>query len=217
MTGRADLVWYAAFGSNLWRDRFTTYLTGGPVPHSTPVRIQDGARDPSLPRADATMELPHRLFFTHSSRAWGGGGVAMLDPRPDATQRTMSRLWLITAGQFEDVFRQENGRSEPPTIDLDHVAEVGHLDVFDSWYGRIVHLGDGPEGLPIVTLTCADAEPLPLRPAHPSYLRVVGLGLIEAWDLDPVAVADYLAGRDGNRGTINIEQIITALAEDMAP
>ncbi len=176
----AELVWYAAYGSNLMAARFLTYLTGGPVPHSTTERIQDGGRDPSPPRADEAITIPHRLFFARSSKAWGGGGVAFLDPTRRPDHQTPGRAWLITAEQFEDVYRQENGQAEVTALDHDALAEAGHLDVLDTFYGRLIHLGIGTGGHPVATFTCADPSRLgPERPRHHSYETVMDLGLAE--------------------------------------
>lgn len=190
-------VWYAAFGSNLLRERFVTYLTGGPVPRNPTNRVHDGARDRSPPRADRAVELPHRLFFAGSSTSWGGGGIAYLDPVVDERHRTLGRLWLITTEQFEDVYRQENRRDEPIPIDHDALATEGHLDLLDTSYGRVLHLGPGPGGAPIATFTCSDPDrPQPQQPAAAAYRLVMMLGLVEAWGLDEAAAADYLTVRD---------------------
>lgn len=207
-----DLIWYGAFGSNVLAARFITYLQGGPVPFSPDGRSQAGARDRNPPVAETTQTLPHRLFFTHASKTWGGGGVAMLDPVAEPTASTLSRLWLITPEQFEDVFRQENGQPEVAPVDLVSVMAAGHHDVLDTWYGRVLYLGPGPDGYPIITLTCSEANPLPMRPAHQSYLEVIGRGLMESWGLGATAAADYLASRDGNRGHVDVLRL-TAILE----
>jgi hypothetical protein len=208
----SDLVWYAAFGSNLSGARFSAYLTGGPVAHRTDGGRQDGARDPSPPRRDRRFELAHRLFFAGSSRGWGSGGIAFIDPVPDREARCLSRLWLITAEQFADVARQENGLDALPPIDLDRLEAAGHLDVASGWYGRVLHLGLGPGGRPIVTVTCDRADRRPFRPAHRSYLRVVGLGLMETWGLTPQRAASYLAGQPGNAGLVDTGELAADLA-----
>ena len=232
-------VWYAAFGSNLATARFRTYLEGGPVPLAGG-RVQAGARDPSPPADDVATVLPHRLFFARSSRTWSGGGVAFLDPGPlpgppPAGDRideraTRCRLWLITVGQFADVFAQENGLPAPPSAaellaatrapagDTGATGDRGEPAPRpgpfhrERWYGQVVPLGSGPGGHPVLTFTAP--TPLPAaRPAHLSYLQVVGAGLLEAGDLDPGRAAHYLAGRDGNRGVIDPE----ALAAELEP
>ncbi len=190
------LVWYAAFGSNLYRARMAVYLTGGPVPNSTAGRVQAGSRDPVLPRDDRPIEIPHRLFFAGASSGWGGGGVAFLDPRPEPTAGTRGRAWLVTAEQFADVFAQENGLADPPPIDLDRLAAAGTVDAADSWYGRLIDLGAGPDGSPTVTFTCADvARPGARRPPHRSYREVMVWGLGQSWGLDPAAADRYLDER----------------------
>jgi len=205
------LVWYAAYGSNLWSARFLTYLAGGPVPLSPAGRVQDGARDPSPPRADTPARLPGRLLFGRSSSGWGGGGIAFLDTAPEPTpdpepppqdrqDRVLGRLWLITAGQFADVASQENGHPLPPEAAHPSALEPGgHLDVGPGWYGRLLHLGAGPDGHPVLTFTCPDPASVPRRAPHPAYRQVIARGLTEAWGLTASEAAAYLAGCEPNR------------------
>lgn len=142
----------------------------------------------------------------------------MLDPQADAApdQLTRGRIWLVTAEQFEDVFRQENGRAVKPggspSFSLSDLAVGGQIDVFNSWYGRVLCLGVGPGGHRIMTFAGADPDRLPMGAAHESYLRTIGLGLIESWHLTPRAAAEYLAQRDGNHGAISVEALIEDLA-----
>jgi hypothetical protein len=208
----SDLVWYAAYGSNLSTNRFLTYLNGGPVPHSPAGRVQAGARDRSPPLDSRPLVLPHPLLFARSSAGWGGGGVAFLGADPVGAT-TLGRAWLITRNQFADVAGQENGQAL--SLDLDAVdlsaLKPASLEVCDGWYGRVLLLGPGPDGHPLVTITCPSADELARRPAHASYLRVIGIGLMETWLLSPAAAARYLADRDGNQG-IDAE----ALAGDLA-
>ncbi|MFV0525257.1 MAG: histone deacetylase [Acidimicrobiales bacterium] len=210
MTSRPDdPVWYAAYGSNLLAARFSTYLTGGPVPGSTG-RVQPGARDPAPPRDEATMTVPHRLRFARRSPSWGGGGVAFLDTRPGPagpgrrpgtagrapgpSLPTRLRLWLLTAAQFADVAAQENGR-RPGTVrvDLAGVIARGWLDVDPGWYGRVLDLGPGPGGHRVVTVTASRAAPP--NPPHRSYAEVVGAGLTESFGLHHDQARAYLRDR----------------------
>ncbi|MDH4076978.1 MAG: histone deacetylase [Acidimicrobiia bacterium] len=206
MTGPGDgLIWYAAYGSNLWSARFLTYLAGGPVPLSPAGRVQAGARDPSPPLADRPARLPGRVLFGRSSPGWGGGGVAFLDPAPGpapaaaSRDQVLGRLWLITADQFADVASQENGHPLPAEAAHPSALEPGgHLDVGPGWYGRLLHLGDGPDGYPILTFTCPDPAALPRRPAHPAYREVIARGLIETWGLTAAEAAGYLGASHSN-------------------
>lgn len=201
----SGLVWYAAYGSNLWSARFLTYLTGGPVPLSPAGRVQEGARDPSPPRADTPTRLAGRLLFGRSSSGWGGGGVAFLDPAgpdlaapapaagDDVGSQVLGRLWLITLDQFADVASQENGHPLPSeAADPAALEPGGHLDVGPGWYGRLLHLGAGPEGHPVLTFTCPDPVAVPRRPAHPAYREVIARGLIETWDLTAAEAEAYI-------------------------
>ncbi len=267
--GTQPLVWYAAYGSNLWWPRFRTYLEGGPVPYRPVPRDQAGARDPSPPAADRAWWLPHDLFFAGASPGWGGGAVAFLDPSPttgsipkpepgaDADpgapvttggdvdevpdSGTLARIWLITAEQFEDVFRQENGLRVPgstlapgsgpdrsvepeperwdrtgggPLFDLARIPAGSHLDAGPQWYGRVLHLGPGPDGHPVATFTGPDPGRHRRGPAHPSYARTVALGLMETWGLDGEQAADRLGRCDGNRGDLDLRALTRDLARD---
>ena len=71
-------VWYASFGSNILLERFECYLRGGRIDGM--VRDMPGSRDPTPPLASSFwVDVPHRLFFAHSSPTWAGGGVAFMD------------------------------------------------------------------------------------------------------------------------------------------
>jgi hypothetical protein len=213
-------VWYVAFGSNLLASRFRAYLGGGPVPHAPGV-LQAGARDPSPPRADAEAEIPHRLYFARSSITWGGGGVAFLDPDPSPPGvTTQCRLWLITAQQFADVYAQENQLDQPPAVDELLDAERMATDPVlhrERWYGRLLPLGDGPDGHPMITFTAPTTDVHRPRAAHRSYLRVVGAGLMERLGYDPAGAAGYLASRDGNRGVVDVDDLARDLELELGP
>src|SRR5690349_24775635 len=72
----SDLIWYAAYGSNLDPARFDVYLYGG--------RPDGGSRDyPGTRDATAALEtrpavLPGDVVFGWESPTWGGG-VAFYD------------------------------------------------------------------------------------------------------------------------------------------
>ena len=88
-------LWYAAYGSNLARDRFEAYLFGGRPPGAT--RHYPGARDPRPPRDDRPLLVPGRLFFAGDSPTWGGG-IAFYDA--DARGTVYARAYRITTEQF---------------------------------------------------------------------------------------------------------------------
>ena len=156
----------------------------------------------------------------------------MLDTERTTGRPTLSRIWLITGQQFEDVFRQENGRQVPgksssaeedPSEDsgrlfsTDQLDGGGHLDVLDTRYGRVLHLGPGPGGHPVLTFVGADAPRHQSGPADESYLRTIGLGLMESWHLPLEAAVDYLIERDGNAGAVARETVAADLAKWSSP
>ena len=114
-----DLVWYAAYGSNLWPERFACYLTGGTAPGST--TASPGARNPAPARATEASKCDHERFYAGESRRWHGGGVAFLATDP-GDHNTPLRLYLITTEQFEDVFAQENGLDAPESVSYTHLT-----------------------------------------------------------------------------------------------
>jgi len=167
-----DRVWYAAYGSNLSADRFRAYLEGGTAPGSA--RIHRGARNPSAPLDERRHVCTHRRFYAGESRNWSGGGVAFLSSAA-AEEKTPLRLYLLTWGQFEDVFAQENG-AETRSLDHDDLIGAGHLDVGTGWYPRILQLGEGPDGLAICTITCVEPpQPVDVNPSE-AYKATIDAG-----------------------------------------
>ncbi|KAL9689864.1 hypothetical protein QQ045_010255 [Rhodiola kirilowii] len=68
-------VWYATFGSNMYKPRFLCYIKGGQVEGMK--RACCGAVDSNPPKEIKWKTVDHRLFFGHESTAtWGPGGVA---------------------------------------------------------------------------------------------------------------------------------------------
>lgn len=202
-------VWYAAFGSNLSAERFGVYLSGGPIPFSTTGRVQQGARNPTAPTADRPFTLERSLLFTGASPQWGGGGTAVIDTDHNPITPTSARIYRITLEQFEDVFAQENRLDTPIALDIGALL-AGPVDLTDRRYGR-VELLDEIDGEPVMTFT-SPQRPTTLAAADPSYLRVMALGLAEAWGLSARQAADYLAMRPGNAGVHDPAQLAITFA-----
>jgi hypothetical protein len=154
----SDLVWYAAYGSNLLRARFLTYLKGG--------RFEDLPRDhrrcddPSPPRDEVKMTLPFARYFAYDSDTWGGG-VAFLDPNRRGT--TTGRLYLVTEGQFSHVLAQENGWQDRMPEDK-------------GWYRCVFGLGE-LDGVPVRTITSLERGPA--RAPSAAYRDVIARGEVE--------------------------------------
>lgn len=202
-------VWYVAYGSNVLKERFLTYLQGGPIPNSTTGQRQDAARDSSLPTSDQPYAIDRTLFFAGSSSRWGDGGVAFLDADTRPASEVKGRAWRITLGQFEDLFRQENGLSDLVPIDFDNLVSAGRLEVVDRWYGRVEVVGQ-IEGLPVLTLA-SPKLPADTAPAHISYLAVIAEGLGQSWGLTAEESADYLAQIPGIQGRYAATAILADL------
>ncbi len=198
-----DLVWYAAYGSNLWWARFRCYLEGGTPPGSTG-DANPGARDPSPPRADRAVRLPRRVVFAGRAASWGGGGVAFLDHTVVAGgDRAWGRLWLVTVQQFADVVAQENGGggdvdlvrdlgATPTELSIGVVTPLAPTSAVHGRYTGILAL-DPVEGIPVVTCTSpAPVAPADANPPSAAYRRTLAQGLAECTDLDPAAIDAYL-------------------------
>jgi hypothetical protein len=207
-----ELVWYAAYGSNLSRERLRLYLEGGCPPGR--IHGHPGCADPSPPRADHPAVLPLPLRFAGAG-GWGGG-VAFVDPDPRPDVRTYARLWLLTRGQVADLVAQERHAPVEP-VDIDAVVRHGRLRVGPGTYGEVVAC------VPVELLTGAAAHDDhavvtitggPATPAAPTadYLRTIADGLAEAHGLDVAAAAAYLAAIPGAAGAWSPEQLRAALA-----
>ncbi len=176
-----DLVWYAAYGSNLSAERFAAYLTGGTGGTDGHAHgHHHGARDATLPRADMPLTIPYRLVFAGQSRRWNGGGVAFLDPS-DPTL-TPGRAWLITTSQFADVYAQENGLEPSAAIEAD--LKFGRQPS-RGWYRQVLDLAP-LHGVAVRTFTHPNPAELGFRPPDSTYLAVINRGRAEA-DLLPLS------------------------------
>ncbi|MEM9565418.1 MAG: histone deacetylase [Actinomycetota bacterium] len=204
------LVWYAAYGSNLLRARFLTYLRGGPVPGSG--RTQHGARDPADPLDDRAYRLSRELLFAGRASGWGDGGVCFVEPATVDPDGCLGRAWLITDEQLADVWAQENGKTSGPAVDVEALAAGETGDFGSGWYRYLEPIGE-LDGHPVATFTFApDEGGPPGNAADVSYLTIMGLGLAEAWQLGSVEAAEYLAGRRGNVGAVDVGALAEAIA-----
>jgi len=187
-----DLVWYVAYGSNLLRERFLAYLTGGSGPGGSGDHA--GANDPTPPRGDQPVEMDRRLIFTGQSQRWNGGGVCAVVPTgpSDVGDSCLGRGWLITAGQLRDVWRQENGGRTPPPVSWPDLAGAGFHDMPEGRYRRLDWLGR-IDDIPAVTITCDDVMLDQLNEPTFDYLVMVGCGVMQSWSLSPADTTDYLA------------------------
>lgn len=121
-----NLVWYAAYGSNMLEERFLHYIHGGSFRGKG--RNQRPCGDTSSPRAKRAYVFDHDMYYAKESGAWEYGGVSFLDvTRPG---KAYGVAYLITEEQLEHLWREENGGQMPiPGKSwYDHKAELGTMD-----------------------------------------------------------------------------------------
>jgi histone deacetylase 6 len=197
MSWRSELskieIWYATFGSNMFKPRFRCYIEGGQVEGMR--KACSGSRDKSPPKEILWQTVPHRLFFGHDHTAtWGPGGVAFLNPEIDNQETTCMCLYRITLEQFNDVLFQENvlsGDATSPLFDLtalNSIPDKNNIDVElpkGGWYRNVLFLGKKND-IPILTMTCClnDMESFksgkfPLCPPAKEYADTLIRGLVE--------------------------------------
>jgi len=189
-----DLVWYASYGSNLLYDRFLCYIRGGRPEGSSGDCA--GCSDRSPPKADRSIIIRHRLYFSKNSPWWEGKGVAFIRSESDNNATTLGRMYLITADQFTQIVRQENGRTpihQSITIEFNRTISHGKSMIMGGWYSRIIHLGS-EDGYPIFTFTGGwdDEEIQPNEPGE-AYLDTIVRGLKETYpEMSHIEVMSYI-------------------------
>ena len=203
-------VWYAAYGSNLDRDRFLCYLQGGRPPGAS--RTYPGARDGSAPVRDVPMTLPGEVFFGWESPTWGGG-IAFYHAEVDGG--AAARAYLVTAQQFSDVAAQEMHR--PPGADLDLTTVLGSRR-HDTGPGRYesLHLVGEIDGDPVLTFTTPDPAALQPNPPSSAYLATIARGLRDSHGLSDEAICDYLSARPGMQPGWERERLASVVARASA-
>ena len=180
-------LWYAAYGSNLARDRFLAYLAGGRPAGAT--RVYPGARDPSPPGDDRPLRLPGRIFFAWESPTWGGG-IAFYDADSDGS--VLARAYRITAGQFSDLAAQEMRRDPGDDLDLSQVlAERRHT--YGPGRYETLHLVGELDDLPVLTFTAPADHGLARNPPAPAYVDTIVRGLVECHGLTDAQARAYVA------------------------
>jgi hypothetical protein len=183
------LVWYAGYGSNLKRSRFESYV--------------NGCRDRSAPRGDRPIELPYELYFADHSGTWGGAPAFIR--RSSGAVRAYGRMYLISYEQFNDVVRQENGRSIPGATIVPNYAEIARGNEWQlaniRLYGRMLKIGL-QESIPIITFT-ATSDDFQVGAPSECYVRAIVSGLEETYPcLAKSEISDYLFRCDGIRGAV---------------
>lgn len=203
-----NYIWYASYGSNLFRKRFLCYIHGGTVEEG-----QDpypGCTDKTLPVQEALIALNFELYFAETSKRWQGGGVGFIKTLRNDNVSTYGYMYLITKSQFEEVVMQEVKGDSPVPIDFDAAIKNGNYNFQGGWYGNLIWVGE-KSGFPIFTFTNA----LPTQPFNkPSenYLRMICQGLIETHQLSQGQIVDYLIEKGGISGNYNKTELLKLTA-----
>lgn len=205
---KTQYVWYASYGSNLLRERFLCYITGGTPEGAT--RHNTGATDKTLPLKDRAVRIPYPLYFAKASESWQGGGVAFIADKRNEANPALGRMYLITAEQFIQVVRQENGmepEDESLTMDLGEIEKQGESVIGTGWYGKLVCLGR-EESYPIFTFT----SPSPFDPnetncPRENYLRTIGRGIQQTYGLNENEIINYFLNTPGVSGNWSKEEL----------
>ncbi|XP_059074393.1 histone deacetylase 5 isoform X2 [Cryptomeria japonica] len=137
---RKTHIWYACYGSNMWKRRFLCYIKGGKVEGMS--KDCSGSVDKTPPQDMQWKMVPHRLFFGRSyTQTWGSGGVSFLHPIHSGNSKAHVCLYKITLEQFNDLLLQENCMSfktDYPLVDIASVDAIRNenriLNVIEVFY-----------------------------------------------------------------------------------
>lgn len=205
---KQNKVWYACYGSNLLEERFQCYISGGTPKNAK--RTYPGCTDKNFSGISKPIRIPGELYFAKSSKTWSGGGAGFIRTEGFNKEETLGRRYLISEQQFIELVQQEIKFEGEFHIDLKDVKQRGFLDMKnDSWYGKIVYLGD-LEGAPIFTFTNEDFLEKEINAPHPFYLKIIIEGLKETYGMSNAEIEDYLKSKKGIKG-FPIEKELTRL------
>lgn len=191
-------VWYACYGSNLLKERFSCYIGGGRPANAK--RVYPGCSNKTLPEKSKGITINGELYFAKSSKTWSGGGAGFIKSDFDKNIKTRGRMYLITQQQFVDLVQQEIKFEGDFDIDLQQVIKNRSLDMKNnSWYGKIIYLGED-EDCPIFTFTNEDYLKNEINSPHEFYLKIIIDGLKETYQMSDAEIETYLKTKEGIKG-----------------
>ncbi|WP_235980726.1 histone deacetylase [Streptomyces albidus (ex Kaewkla and Franco 2022)] len=206
-TAATRYVWYAAFGSNLFRARLNFYLSGGTPPGAS--WHHPGCRDPRQPEQAVPIMLPGELYFALESKVWTGG-VAFYDPLGEG--RAAARAYLVTAQQFSDIAAQEMHREPGADLDLTEVLATGRSELGPGRYETLVCPGLLDEH-PVLTFTAPWARhDVTCNAPSAAYLQQLAFGLAESHPWSGERIAHYLSTRPGAAGHWTADAVAALLS-----
>lgn len=171
-----NLVWYAAYGSNMLQERMMCYINGGKFRHQG--RDHSPCADKAAPRAKVAYAIPYDMYYGNKSGSWENRGVSFLDSSKPG--KAYGVAYLISKEQFEHLYREENGGSVPRAD--------------STWYTSKLKVGEF-KNIPVMTVT--NHLVLPKKIASNRYLQVLMEGLSENYpNLSDEEIEDYVNSRN---------------------
>lgn len=205
MTSNQQYVWYAGYGSNLYRERFHCYIVGG-TPPGADDEPNPGCTDKTLPVRESSHIISHDFYFAGKSRKWQGGGIGFIRIESDSAASAYCNMYLITKEQFLEVVQQENSNDKSIRIDFDAAINSGSLNFKPGVaYGNLLLVGN-KEGFPIFTFTHEENR-TPFKTPSSEYLNMITKGLIQTHNLNKEQLVNYLISRDGVRNNYTLAQL----------
>ncbi|MFG2830383.1 histone deacetylase [Streptomyces sp. NPDC048434] len=213
-------LWYAAYGSNMHRDRLTCYLAGGRPLGG--LRTYPGCRNPSPPARTAPVMLPGLLYFATESQVWTGGR-AFYDPGPGTpadgaagypgSTQLPAQAYLLTLSQFSDIAAQEMYREPGGDLDLTEALTRGRAQAGPGRYETLVCAGL-LDGDPVLTFTAPwSRQDIAVNPPSAAYLRHIAAGIVASHGWRALQAAEYLAGCPGAEGHWTAAEIAALLGD----
>ena len=207
-----DMLWYAAYGPNVNRDRFLELIHGGKSAFTG--QNFPGCRTTRDPIRDYALVIRHELYFARNSDQWGGA-VAFVRPEESKAQ-TLGRAYLISADQFVDIVCQENSRKPGDTDFVFNYAyaesvKESYFNKADParplgqaklWYGRVLRLGLR-ESWPIFTVTAEWPGYGDAGAPGRTYLKAISDGIRQLGKISQAALVEYFAGKVGVKDRIS--------------
>ncbi len=208
-------VWYASYGSNLYRDRFYLYVQGGNAGYVN--KTYSGCSNKSLPVKEGILKIPYELYFSQKAEKWQNKAVAFIKSTVDSRNETICKIYLITKEQFLEINQQENSQHadfKTSNIDLDTTRMQGFSLAGDEnnyqWYGRIMYIGER-EGFPMYTFTAKwDDNDIDYSAPCNNYLTVIIKGLKDCSCFNENQIYEYLNGTAGIKNNFS-EQMLRDL------
>jgi len=216
----AKYVWYASYGSNMYKPRFMAYIKGSRVPGLE--FVEEGCKDTSDPLDEGAMLLPHQTYFARRSLRWSGSPVFMQKNKSNTNVTAYGRMYLITEEQFDDVLAQENYLETD--LNLHEARQTAQQQGYcilnhNAWYGTLVFLGTAfsnkttpSSHWPVFTFTYHSDQTCHLGPPSPLYLNTMVKGITQMRGLPYVRHDNDRWVHAGNVFSVSVEELVQHFA-----